>query len=629
MNRVFFNEIKQYIPKGKRLNRKIDLLVLGENTMLESKDKTFRVPESVKIWNLLFLGALVFIFLLFFIAKAFIYQVVEKDAYELLAQQNTVRELLLQPERGVIYDRNGKFIVRNKPAFSIDLATNLCSFGYRDFGYCRSIVNKIGEVINLDKERIFNELGAKNPNIILATGLTKEQLLPLETNISKFPGVIIVTAPQRNYLYKDAFSHLIGYVGIGGKEYPTIEGKMGIEESYDSKLAGNFGSKVIEVDSLGQPLKTLSEKDPYPGTNMTLHIDLDLQNKAYELLKKTVSEGKADAGAVVAQDPQTGGILAMVNFPAFDPDLMSSGISSEELAKLSNDPGFPFFDRAISAAYPPGSTFKMVVASAVLEEGVVNERDTINDPGYIAVGSYVFRNWKEGGHGEVDLRRALQVSNDTYFYTVGGGYGGVKGLGIQKLSEWGKKFGFGTKTGIDLSGEVSGYMPDGVSRDWYLGDTYITSIGQGDVLATPLQTNNITSYFANGGYLMKPQVVKSVDGVGEAEMEIFAQNLTSKHNYDVVREGMHMSVTPGGTGYPVFDFPLKHNGIKLAGKTGTSEYINTKGEESTHAWFTVFGPYEEGEYDATIALTVFLEGGGGGSDDAAPIARELLDLWFK
>ena len=263
------------------------------------------------------------------------------------------------------------------------------------------------------------------------------------------------------------------------------------------------------------------------------------------------------------------------------------------------------------------------MASAVLEEGIVSPYFTINDPGYISVRGYTFRNWKLDGHGEVDLLRAIQVSNDTYFYTVGGGYGGVEGLGIDRIEEWSKKFGFGEKTGIDINGEVSGFVPNGEYKDWYLGDTYITSIGQGDFLATPLQTNMVTSYFANGRELLKPQIVKEAGGKAY-EKKVLARDLVSQRTLGFVREGLRQAVSPGGTGYPVFDFPDVY-GVELAGKTGTSEYIAPNGEEKTHAWFTVWGPLE----DAEIVLTVFLEGGGGGSDDAAPIARSLLDYWFS
>jgi penicillin-binding protein 2 len=337
-----------------------------------------------------------------------------------------------------------------------------------------------------------------------------------------------------------------------------------------------------------------------------------------------VDKGDAIAGAIVAQDPGTGGVLALVSYPSFDPNTLSEGLSQEEFNKISQNPAFPFFNRVISATYPPGSVFKMVMASAVLAENLISEHYQINDKGFISVGEFIFRNWKLDGHGLVDLRRALQVSNDTYFYTVGGGYGGVPGLGIEKISEWSKKFGYGSKTGINLQGEEGGFVPDGSYRDWYLGDTYITSIGQGDMLATPLQVNQITSYFANGGYLLKPQIVKKIEGAGETDVEVISQFLISEEAYEIVREGLNLAVSPGGTGYPVYDIPDKFEGVTLGGKTGTSEFGGPDSDE-THAWFTVFGPMDK----ATIALTVFLEGGGEGSHDAAPIARELLDLWFS
>lgn len=619
-----YDLIKQYTPEKRsaHLRFKDPNTFVGEN-MLDSKDGSF-VVDSSKSWRVLTMFLFVVFFLLFFVGKAFVLQVIKKDASVVLSDQNVIRQLLLEPERGVIYDRNGDFIVRNKPAFSLDLSTVLCSLGTGEVSLCKDMVFSLSKIVPLDTERIFKEIEIRKPNIILVSGLRKEQLLPLETSLSKYPGVSVVTSPQRDYLYGPVFAHLIGYVGIGGEEYPTIEGKMGVEQFYDKYISGSFGSRVIKVDAVGDPLTTLSEKEPLAGRNVTLYVDIALQKKAFELLQQAVETKKAVAGTVVAQDPKTGGILAMVSYPAFDPNKMSGGISSAELATLIADTSYPFFDRAIGAVYPPGSTFKMVAASAALSEKTIGEYQKIFDPGYIQIGTYRYNNWKLDGHGEVDMRRALQVSNDTYFYTIGGGYGVVKGLGIEKLAKWAKRFGFGSKTGVDLPGEVAGFMPDGSQRDWYLGDTYITTIGQGDVLSTVLQVNNYVSYFANGGRLMRPRVLKSIDGVAPEASEIVTQNLTDTHTLDVVREGMKMAVSVGGTAYPLFDFTARHPGVVLAGKTGTSEYKDAQGKDSTHALLSVFGPFD----DATISLTVFLEGGGGGSDNAAPIAKELLDLWF-
>ena len=613
-----FEEIHKHTLTKKPLNFKFK----GIDFALESDPKAgkFNLESTTKVWQMVPILAFILSFFFLLLSKSLSLQLISKKSYSELADQNRIRTSIVQPERGVIYDRNNTILVRNKPAFGIEMNANLCSLQGQNQNLCINVLNDLSEVIAIDRERVAKELTAGKVYIILATGLTKEQILPIEANIFLYPSISVTAFPQRDYLFKDVFAHLLGYVGFDEENLePAIVGKMGVEESYDEYLTGISGNRILQVDSIGKSFELLSEKPSTPGKDMTLYVDKALQQKAYELLAKVVQDGKAEAGAIVAQDPKTGGILALVSYPSFDPDKLSLGISSEELTKLSTDPKFPFFNRVISAAYPPGSVFKMVVASGALMEKVVDEFTIIVDKGFIQVGSFIFKNWKPEGHGEVNLKRALQVSNDVYFYTIGGG------LRIDRLAKWAKSFGYGSKTGIDIYGEVSGFMPDGTDRDWYLGDTYITAIGQGDVLATPLQVNNVTVYFANGGYLYSPRVVKTIDGVLDAQPQVLAQNLTDAHTYNLVREGMKMAVLPGGTGYPLFDFSKRHTGIELAGKTGTAEYKNSKGEDKTHAWFTVFGPYD----DADIALTIFLEGGGSGSDDAAPLAKELLDVWFS
>jgi len=613
-----FEEIHKHTLTKKPLNFKFK----GIDFALESDPKAgkFNLESTTKVWQMVPILAFILSFFFLLLSKSLSLQLISKKSYSELADQNRIRTSIVQPERGVIYDRNNTILVRNKPAFGIEMNANLCSLQGQNQNLCINVLNDLSEVIAIDRERVAKELTAGKVYIILATGLTKEQILPIEANIFLYPSISVTAFPQRDYLFKDVFAHLLGYVGFDEENLePAIVGKMGVEESYDEYLTGISGNRILQVDSIGKSFELLSEKPSTPGKDMTLYVDKALQQKAYELLAKVVQDGKAEAGAIVAQDPKTGGILALVSYPSFDPDKLSLGISSEELTKLSTDPKFPFFNRVISAAYPPGSVFKMVVASGALMEKVVDEFTIIVDKGFIQVGSFIFKNWKPEGHGEVKLTRALQVSNDVYFYTIGGG------LRIDRLAKWAKSFGYGSKTGIDIYGEVSGFMPDGTDRDWYLGDTYITAIGQGDVLATPLQVNNVTVYFANGGYLYSPRVVKTIDGVLDAQPQVLAQNLTDAHTYNLVREGMKMAVLPGGTGYPLFDFSKRHTGIELAGKTGTAEYKNSKGEDKTHAWFTVFGPYD----DADIALTIFLEGGGSGSDDAAPLAKELLDVWFS
>ena len=627
MRNLIFEELDKYNPvkkfnifKGRPEPFDFDWMIPGKNI-----ERTFESQSSdSKNWSLVFLACLVIFIYLILVGRAVNLQVINNSKYSTLALENKTRKSVIIPERGVIYDQNEEVLARNKPSFALELNLSFCSTRF----ICEQILERTSSIIEvkLDKEKILTEIDSGKSSVIIAQGLKKEEVLEIESNLYQLPGISVAVYPVRSYEYRETFSHVIGYVGLDDKSVqPKIVGKSGVEESYDEILSGIPGSTITEVDSTGRNFVVIAKEDALPGRNIITFLDKRLQEKAYELLKKAVEEDKdTTGGAIVAQDPQTGGILALVSYPAFDPNRLVEGLSSEEFRLLQEDTTYPFFNRAISAAYAPGSTFKMVTASAALSEGVVTPNTTIFDPGYIQIGSYIFRNWKLDGHGEVNLKRAIQVSNDTYFYTVGGGYGNVDGIGIDMLSSWAEKFGFGHVSGIDIPGEVGGFMPDGTGREWYLGDTYITSIGQGDVLATPLQVNNMTSYFGNGGYIMKPRVVKEIQGVMEFETEILYQSLISKKDLDTIREGLKLAVEPGGTGYPLFDFSVRHPGVELAGKTGTSEYIDGKGEDKTHAWFTVFGPYDKAE----IALTVFLEGGGSGSDDAAPIAKELLDVWF-
>lgn len=593
---------------------------------LPRKLSFYNLSHNYKLWHAMFFVCLVITTSLIFITRAFTLQVLKGEKYETLSKSNNTRYAQIQAERGVIYSREGEVLVRNKPAFSIELNTMYC----RQLNICESTLYEVEKIQNKSLPEAYLDLKNRKQVIVIEKGLTKEEVLPIESKLASFPGLVVSVQPLRDYRFPESFAHVLGYVGLDDTNLqPRYVGKAGIEESYDERLRGIPGERVIQVDSSGESYKVIAEQNAFPGKNIHTYLNLDLQNKAYDLVKQKVLEGKAMAGVVVAQDPQTGGVIALVSYPTFDSSKLSYGMTAGEMDALLKAGNYPFFNRAISAVYPPGSTFKMVTASAALMEGVVTERTSVFDPGYIQVGSYIFRNWKAGGHGDVNLVRALQVSNDTYFYTVGGGHGDIGGLGIQKLSLWANKFGYGHLTGIDIEGELPGNIPDGTARAWYLGDTYITAIGQGDTLSTPLQVNNVTTYFANGGTLFAPRIVESIDGVNLPKTNVIAKDLTDSKSYDLVREGMAAVAAPGGTAYPLFDFPIKHNGIALAAKTGTSEYTAPDGTDKTHAWLTAFGPYSSSDYDASIALTVFLEGGGAGSDDATPIARELMDLWFK
>lgn len=646
MKKALFDEIFKFSHLGKYKKPgkyKMGFHKIGEDSVLSSKESNLTFDFSTKLWNAsLFILALLLVFFIL-LGRTFSLQIIKGYENLALSEGNRVRLIRSIAERGLIKDRNGDILARNKPGFRLELDSTSCGRKFEDWNACvnniKALLSSLNSNIEFDSARVLKDVEQGKQPVLIALGLTKDQVLPLESQLNLVKGLYISTFPQRDYIYSNAAAHLLGYVGFGNTLYPSIEGKIGIEAYYNNVLTGIDGGELIQVDSSGKKVASISEKPTIPGKDLVLNVDSNIQKIAYDELKLAVDNKKATAGAVVALDPNTGGVLGLVSYPSFDPNLMSTGLKQADFDKLMNDPNFPFFNRVISAAYPPASTFKMLMASAALMEKVVTLDTTIDDKGFIQVGSFIFRNWKLDGHGIVNILRALQVSNDTFFYSVGGGYGGIKGLGIDKISSWATKFGYGKLTGIDLGGEVAGFVPDGKYRDWYLGDTYISSIGQGDMLSTPLQVALVTSYFANGGKLYRPTVVKEIDGKPTKPVEL-AKDLITSDVYANVREGLKRAVLPGGTGYPFFDFPQKY-GISVGGKTGTAEF-GFGDKIKTHAWFTVWGPFDPIEnrenssvlsqspgQKESIVVTVFLEEGGSGADNASPIARKIFDYWFR
>lgn len=620
-----FEEIERITPKRSKFRPK------------DTTPPSFVSPSGWETVPFYILLALIMTVLL---SRAFYLQIIKGEENLALSKGNSIRYSFLRAPRGVIFDRNGNIIARNKPAFSVDLNTTQCRPS------CKDIVTEISKLITLDLAYVEEQLSKGSNQITIATNLSRDDILKVEGKLANLTGVTTQVDPVRDYIYGESFAHVLGFVG-DGEDFDKI-GKSGLEKSYEKALHGTSGSKIIQINSSGTYYTQIAEKAPITGKSIYLNIDKGLQEASFNALKNAVekkrvlenkatnssnSNSKSTGGAVIATDPKTGGILALVSYPAFDPNLFTGGISSKDFARLNNDPNKPFFDRTISAVYPPGSTFKMVTALTALDLGIITKDSLVDCPSHISVGSYVFRDWYSGGRGPINVEEALQHSCDTFFYTVGGGYGEQKGVGIDKLSEMARKFGFGSKLGIDIDGEVSGIFPDPVwkkdakGEDWYLGDTYITSIGQGNILATPLQVNAMTQFFATRGKIYKPRIVKSVEGEANKGPELLINDTSHGDAINTIREGMNAVVEAGGTAYPLFDFEQRHPGIRLAGKTGTAEFGNPveTGSSDTHAWFTVFGPYEE----PNIVLTVFLEGGGGGSADAAPVAKEILDAWFK
>lgn len=418
--------------------------------------------------------------------------------------------------------------------------------------------------------------------------------------------VLVNNTPEgREYLYGKALSHVLGFLGEAteeevknqGYQLGDLVGKDGVEKIYDRLLRGRDGGKILEVSADGEVLRELGQVEAMAGENIKLEIDLGLQERAFKAME-------GHRGALVASTPD-GKVLALVSSPSFQPHKIEEVLDAEDQ---------PLFNRAISGLYPPGSTFKVITAVAGLEEGKIDENTLIEDTGEIRIGKWRFGNWYYDKYrkkeGIIGLVKAIKRSNDIFFYRVG------ERLGINKLADWAKFFGIDKLSGIDLPGESEGRMPDPSwkkeykGEDWFLGDTYITAIGQGDILMTPLALNMMTSVIANKGLLCQPRVRADQDSVCE-DLKIKEKNLR------LVKEGMKQACETGGTGWPFFNFIPP-----VACKTGTAEVLK---EKLPHAWFTLFAPVENPE----IVLTVLLEEAGEGSYEAAPVAKEVLEYWFQ
>ena len=590
---------------------------------LNLKKDDFFIDKNYKILSKILFFSLFFI-LIIYISKMYTLQILQFEKFNNLSQRNYLRSEIIYPNRGLVFDRNSNILVKNIPKYVLNQNINKCVVSKnRDFKNCLEHLENLSKVIEIDVNLIKSQYG-KNEIIVLRRDISKDDaiLIGSQKNIES---IEVAVLPQREYTYSESMSHILGYVGQSEIKVGEYEGKMGIEKYYDNFLAGIPGSNVYKSDSYNTKLDNYQQISPIAGKDIKLSIDYRLQNYAYELLKdKVESMSSAVGGVVIAQDPRNGDVLALVNYPTFDINKMSKGFSEKEYQELVTKKSFPFLNRAISGVYPPGSVFKIVTASGILEEGIAKPEDSIFDEGYIKIGESVYGNWKRDGHGVVNYTRSMKVSNDTYYYIYSGGYKLPKGLGISGIYNWSKKYKLGEIQGIDLPGEALGFIPDGKYKTWYLGDTFISAIGQGDVLSTPLQMSVLMSYYANNQKAFVPRVVLEADNLVKKEKVLY-ENLLSTNNFEVIKNSLKEVNLPGGTAFPFFDFKLK-NGFESAGKTGTSEYFDSRYKTVlTHAWYSGFAPYERGE----IVVTVFIESGGGGSTDAAPIARKLMDYYFE
>lgn len=580
----------------------------------------------------------------YMLAKAAILQVEAGDDLLRKSQDNRFVVESIEPPRGKILDRYGKTLAFSTPSFGI-------IFDKKEFlsknGDIRQLLSKLGELLTKDKN-FFYELGLKEtgieniPNkIIISRGLTPIQFLSIAPKLSSLPGIKIRQVYKRIYTHPYATSHITGFVGAVSKEdldnnpqlaAETTIGKIGIEKKYDSLLRGKRGKKIVEVYSSGKKTTYSRVYKPQKGKDLILTIDGEFQQQIYSILESYTNHKKA--ASVVALDPQNGEVIALVSFPGYDTNLMSSSISKEQFQALLKDPLKPMFNRVIAGRFPSASTIKPVIAIAALEEKIIDPYKKIYDKGYIEIpdpynpGRYTrFVDWRP--QGMINLTDAIAYSANVYFYIIGGGYKEQKGLGIWKIKEYANKFGLGKISGIDLIGEESGIIPDPELKKklepnnpkWRIGDTYNTSIGQGGVLVTPLQIANMTAAIANGGILYRPHILKSISEstsspVTSVSDYIIRSSLASKESIEFVRKAMRATVTYGTAGL------LKDLALPVGAKTGTAQVGSSK---LPHAWVTTFVPVDK----PVLVLTVMVEHAGGGATITTPIAHEILNWYIQ
>jgi len=400
-----------------------------------------------------------------------------------------------------------------------------------------------------------------------------------------------------------------------------------LEHSWEKELKGSPGRKNIEVDALGRQKKIINENPAQDGYNLQLSLDYQLQKKIEEIAIKNLEIAKLRRASIIAIDPRNGEILALVSLPAYNNNLFAQGISQADYSSFANDPDRPLFNRSVSGEFPSGSTIKPIFSAGALQEGIITPVTSFLSNGGIRIGQWFFPDWRSGGHGQTDVRKAIAESVNTFFYYIGGGYGDFRGLGLDGLVKYAELFGLGETSGIDLPGERSGFVPteewkkEVKNEPWYIGDTYHFAIGQGDVLVTPLQVANYTAALANGGTLYKPHVVAKILGsdnqvIRKIEPEIIRQEIVDEDYMRVVQEGMRQAVTSGSAR------SLAALPVEIAGKTGTAQWSSTK---EPHAWFIGFAPFDNPE----IALAILVEEGTGGDIMATPIAKDIFSWYFS
>jgi len=565
-------------------------------------------------------------------------QVVQTEKFVEMANSNYQRTLPLRAPRGVLYDRDGKVLVENRDSFTISIDRESAK-------HLKQTAGLVSDLLGLDREQVMQIVDRHVRNepvyrpIVIVQDATLEQVLRVRSRQKELPEILIEQVPTRQYPSEALAAHLFGYVGLAsdkqlgdGITQGAIVGQQGIELTYNKVLMGRDGVRRVVVNSVGREIgNPLEEIPPTEGNRVQLTIDYDLQ-KAVEDGFKTASDANlTDAGAAVVLDPRTGQVLAFTSQPAFDPNAFASGVDRTTWAALNKDELLPLNNRALQGRYSPGSTFKMAVGLAALEEGAITPDFSVFCGGAANFYGRSFKCWKKGGHGRVDLRHAIEQSCDVFFYTV------ANMIGVDKIHKWATLLGLGEMSGIDLPHEAKGLVPSTEwklrekGEKWYQGETISVGIGQGAVSVTPVEMAVYAATLANGGTRITPHVLKAVDeGKGWEPVPApppHSQVALDPQKLQAIRDGMWMVVNAGGTGGRA-----RIEGHDVAGKTGTSQVISNDGRAAAvrsgkdlrdNGWFIFFAPRDNPE----IAGIVFLEHGMHGPN-AASLAHHILDTFF-
>lgn len=607
--------------------------------MIASRPRDFIDPQweerHGKVIRRLSWLALALIFLL--AARFFKLQVLSGQEFERKAALQSSRSLVLLPERGLILDRNGHTIVGNQPGFRLRLYPDAVTNRVKTLAFLQKNLAYAPENLSERFEAAMKRRPFRPETLV--DMLHRDDLARVYAHRYEFPELDIQTVPIRRYPHGDLAAHLFGYLGeINDKELERLRGigiyaagdiigKQGLEEHYDRLLFGSKGFEQFRVDASGRIQELLKSQAPRPGWDLLLTLDLPTQITAE-------SELAGKRGALVAIDPSTGGVIAIVSEPSFLPEKFIGGIKHSDWNQLRDDPGHPLEYRPVRGQYPPGSTFKMLTAIAGLAEKVIGLHDRIFCPGHYRMGRRTFRCWKAGGHGAVDLHRAIQVSCDTYFYEVS------RRLGINRLAHYARLYGFGSLTGLDIAGEKPGLVPDAAWKirtkrgPWQEGETIMVGIGQGYLLTTPLQMARFFAALANGGWLVPIHVRQEFAHTDRPAAGVPAP-LPASTPVDVplryiqpIKDALVAVVNdPGGTGGYA-----RIKGITVAGKTGTAQIVTQSEREQKldthlkdHAWFIAYAPAEQPK----IVVAVLVENGGSGGAAAAPIARKVIETYLR